>query len=210
MAPLTRSLLRTVIFSSLLSLSLADTCQYIRAAGGDGCWSLAQKCGISQDDLKSYNPVTDFCNNIKADQVICCSAGDLPDFSPKPSSNGTCFTYTVNHDDTCDSIATANKMDKAKIPGYNNETWGWAGCSSMQLGQRICLSEGTPPFPAPMEDAKCGPQVGHFLPCCLYLLCSRTLEANRSVILGSWYRSTDRYGTEQLDELESVPTQCLL
>lgn len=143
----------------VVDVTIADTCQYIQAQAGDGCWSLAQRCGISQADLETYNPESDFCNTIQTNQYVCCSAGSLPDFSPKPYSNGTCYTYIVQENDFCSTIETANFMQDGTIPLYNNQTWGWAGCSLLQIGQRICLSTGDPPFPAELANALCGPQV---------------------------------------------------
>ncbi|PYI03570.1 glycoside hydrolase [Aspergillus sclerotiicarbonarius CBS 121057] len=148
-----------VILYSLVCGTVASTCSYTQAVSGDGCWSLAERCDITEAELETYNPASDFCNTIQVGQYVCCSAGTLPDFSPKPYSNGTCYTYTVGSGDSCAAIATANQMNVTKIPTYNKHTWGWAGCLRLQVDQRICLSEGTPPFPAPMENAVCGPQV---------------------------------------------------
>lgn len=149
----------TLILVSLISPTLGSTCKYIQAHHGNGCWDLAQRCDITESELKSRNPASDFCNNIKAGQYVCCSKGSLPDFSPKPSANGDCYPYTVQHGDTCYSIAKANQMHEDKIPTYNDNTWGWAGCKNLQKGQEICLSKGKPPFPAPLSNALCGPQV---------------------------------------------------
>jgi GH18 family chitinase len=46
-----------------------------------------------------------------------------------------------------------------KIETLNKKTWGWAGCKNLQPGQKICLSKGDPPMPAPVANAICGPQV---------------------------------------------------
>ncbi|KAK3938836.1 glycoside hydrolase superfamily [Diplogelasinospora grovesii] len=143
---------------------MGNTCTYIQAQAGDGCWALAQRCGITQDQLQQYNTAHNFCNTIQVGEYVCCSAGSLPDFSPKPYSNGTCYTYTAQPGDTCYAIATANRMTVDKITQVNNLTWGWTGCSGLQIGQRICLSGGTPPFPAPVANAVCGPQVPGTVP----------------------------------------------
>lgn len=147
--------------SSLLKLLVArDTCNYIQVASGDGCWALAQKCGISQDDLTTYNPSPFSCDTIQVGDYVCCSAGSPPDFSPQQDSNGNCASYTVQADDTCSSIASAHSIkDWHKIENVNNQTWAWSGCSLIQVGQNICLSEGTPPFPASVQGTVCGPQV---------------------------------------------------
>jgi hypothetical protein len=42
------------------------------------------------------------------------------------------------------------------LTAWNTQTWGWEGCSNLQLGN-ICLSTGSPPMPAPVTDAVCGP-----------------------------------------------------
>lgn len=34
---------------------------------------------------------------------------------------------------------------------------GWNGCKNLLIGQTICLSKGTPPLPAPVSNAQCGP-----------------------------------------------------
>ncbi|KAJ5279772.1 hypothetical protein N7478_005144 [Penicillium angulare] len=161
------SLLFALVLSSLVSSTLGSTCKYIQANAGDGCYNLAQRCGITQDVLKTdntgngftYTSGADFCNNILKGDYICCSTGSPPDFSPKKNPDGSCHVYTVQKGDFCSDIEDANKMKRGTIEKYNNQTWGWAGCTLMQNGANICLSDGTPPFPASTDDAVCGPQV---------------------------------------------------
>jgi chitinase len=50
-------------------------------------------------------------------------------------------------------------MTVEQLEERNKNTWGWAGCSYLQPGQVICLSTGSPPMPAPLANAVCGPQV---------------------------------------------------
>ncbi len=138
---------------------MGNTCTYIQAQANDGCWSLAQRCGITQDQLTQYNTEVNFCNNILLNQYVCCSAGSPPDFSPKPSANGTCYTYAIATNDICSTIAAANYITVDQIESYNSQTWGWIGCGDLQIGQEICLSSGSPPFPAPVQGNVCGPQV---------------------------------------------------
>jgi chitinase len=45
------------------------------------------------------------------------------------------------------------------IESYNNDTWGWIGCSDLQIGSYICLSSGYPPMPVNVPNAVCGPQM---------------------------------------------------
>lgn len=149
-------------------MNMVSTCRYTQVQAGDGCWALADRCGISQSELVKWNNVPNFCSTLHTDQYVCCSSGALPDFSPKPNDHGHCFVHTVEHNDTCAKIAEANKMDADDISGYNDLTWGWTNCTDLQLGQNICLSKGTPPFPSAVEGVVCGPQV-RLLACFFYL-----------------------------------------
>jgi hypothetical protein len=153
------SFFTALVLTSLVSSTVGSTCKYIQANPDDGCWSLATRCGITQDKLTEYNSATNFCNNVQVGDYVCCSEGSLPDFSPKKNSDGSCKSYTIQKDDTCTSIESSNLMKKGTLGDYNGDTWGWAGCGNMQRGQNICLSDGTPPFPSEMEGAVCGPQV---------------------------------------------------
>lgn len=148
----------------LLSLIARDTCRYIQAQSGDGCSSLIKRCSISQSDFDKFNPAPFSCKSIEIGDYVCCSSGSFPDFSPKPKSDGHCASYTVQSGETCSSIATAHQIkDWHDLEHFNKQTWGWAGCSLIQTGQKICLSDGIPPFPAEMKGALCGPQVSHLV-----------------------------------------------
>lgn len=135
-------------------------CRDIEVHSGDGCGSLAEKCGISGADFTKYNPGDTFCSTLKAKQYVCCSAGDLPDHTPQPGSDGSCFTYTIQQDDGCWSIGDAFGIDADRIEDNNKKTFGFAGCDlPLQEGQVICLSDGDPPMPAQDPTALCGPWV---------------------------------------------------
>lgn len=134
------------------------TCVYQKVQPGDGCWALADRCKITQDTLVSRNR-PDLCSTLEIDEHVCCSKGPLPDFSPKPNADGSCFSYTVKKDDNCWDIGKAHYVTSDQIGERNTETWGWMGCSHLVVGNNICLSTGSPPMPAPIEKAVCGPQV---------------------------------------------------
>ena len=139
---------------------MGTTCSTIRVQSGDSCASLAARCGINSTDFYDYNPQANLCSTLTPGQYICCSSGSLPDLAPKTNANGTCATYLVQPGDTCNQLAvdypplTVNEIEQ-----YNNATWGWLGCSDLQAHQYMCLSSGTPPFPAPVAGTACGPQV---------------------------------------------------
>ena len=182
------ALFTTLVLVSLIPSTLASTCRYIQAQADDGCWALANRCGITQEELQNYNTESNFCNSIKADEYVCCSAGSLPNFAPQPYSNGTCYSYAIQPSDTCDGITDAHKMDRGTIPNFNNETWGWAGCRYLQLGQLICLSQGTPPFPSPLDNALCGPQVSFHPSSSLDIIRLVSLTMTASRFLGHFSR----------------------
>ncbi|KAM5465542.1 hypothetical protein MauCBS54593_006317 [Microsporum audouinii] len=137
----------------------ADTCSYTQAVAGDGCYALASRCKITQEKLVEYNGNPKLCETLVVGQYVCCSPGKLPDFSPQPNPDGSCKAYTIQPGDICDTIARQNSLTVDQINDRNKRTWGWAGCSYLMAGAAICLSTGTPPMPAPIANAVCGPQV---------------------------------------------------
>ena len=70
------------------------------------------------------------------------------------------MTYLVVSGDSCSKLAAVNGLKITDIETFNNGTsgtWGWVGCSNLMVGVNICLSKGTPPMPAPVSNAVCGP-----------------------------------------------------
>ncbi|KAH9203891.1 glycoside hydrolase superfamily [Leptodontidium sp. 2 PMI_412] len=141
------------------NLDKRATCKYTQAVSGDGCWSVADRCAVTQAQLISYNNDAKLCSNLKVGQYICCSAGTLPNFTPQPNSDGTRKSYTVKSNDYCAAIAASNTMTVADIESRNKNTWGWTGCSYLLVGAVICLSAGSPPMPGAVTNAVCGPTV---------------------------------------------------
>jgi len=134
-------------------------CKTIQVVAGDSCGSLATKCGISGSDFTKYNPGANLCSTLVPYQHICCSAGTLPDFTPKPNPDGSCATHTVLTDESCAGIAAANSLNVTQLQSFNKNTWAFNGCSNLWVGTIICLSSGDPPMPAPVANTVCGPQV---------------------------------------------------
>jgi hypothetical protein len=144
---------------SLTASVLATVCAYILVQSGDSCGSLASKCGISAADFTKYNPSSTLCSTLTPGEPVCCSAGSLPDLSPQPNANGTCYSYTVQVGDYCQELAQKYYITSDEIETYNAQTWAWMGCNDLQKDAVICLSSGHPPMPAPLQNAVCGPQV---------------------------------------------------
>ena len=65
----------------------------------------------------------------------------------------------VQDGDYCALLAKEYYITTDEIEEYNAQTWGWMGCSNLQLDAVICLSSGEPPMPAVLPNAVCGPQV---------------------------------------------------
>jgi len=75
-------------------------CQDTEVIKDDSCASLASRCGISGSDFTKYNSKRkDLCSTLKPKQYVCCNQGDLPDHTPQPGGDGTCFTYEVKAED---------------------------------------------------------------------------------------------------------------
>jgi len=135
----------------------ADDCRVEKAIPQDGCWQVAQRCGITVDEIIKYN-AKGACDAVTEGKRFCCSPGTLPDIRPKPQ-DGKCFKYLTQKGDNCGKIAAAHGIDKWEdIDKYNNKTtWGWWGCGRVMPDTYICLSEGKPPMPFPIPNAVCGP-----------------------------------------------------
>ncbi|KXX75401.1 Killer toxin subunits alpha/beta [Madurella mycetomatis] len=132
-------------------------CSTITVGAGDSCWSLSQRCGISLETFQSYNPGSSFCSSLQPDQPVCCTSGTLP--TPTPNPDGSCASYTVQSGDWCAKIAAGNAISISDLEDWNEDTWGWLTCNNLQVGTNICISTGTPPMPAPVANAECGPTV---------------------------------------------------
>ncbi|KAH8667088.1 hypothetical protein BX600DRAFT_412924 [Xylariales sp. PMI_506] len=143
-------------------LGVRADCQTTMVYAGDTCGTLANKCGVDAAAFTGFNSNTNsstFCSSLSPGQQVCCSSGTLPDIKPKPSSNGTCATHTIESNEYCDLIASSNGITVQDLESFNTETWGWLGCTNVQVGTRICVSSGQPPLPAPVSNAVCGPIV---------------------------------------------------
>ncbi|PYI14800.1 glycoside hydrolase, partial [Aspergillus violaceofuscus CBS 115571] len=142
------------------SLAPRATCSTAQVVSGDTFTTLAEKCGITPAQFTKYNSESKECASLVAGEHVCCSAGRLPDFAPKPQSDGTCATYTVQPNDSCATIAAAYGLTIDDINNFNTDTWIWNTCSRpLYAHEVICLSEGNPPMPASVSNAICGPQV---------------------------------------------------
>ncbi|KAF4463877.1 Killer toxin subunits alpha beta [Fusarium albosuccineum] len=150
--------LRSRLFAADNTLARRADCKARQVVSGDSCASLAKKCGVTTANFNKYNPAKNFCSTLAPKQWVCCSAGTLPDKTPQPTKDGTCYIYRIKTGDGCYSLAQNFGITQQRIKDVNKNTWEWNGCDRLQLGQMICLSKGKPPMPRPISGAVCGPQ----------------------------------------------------
>ncbi|OJJ98253.1 hypothetical protein ASPACDRAFT_1889517 [Aspergillus aculeatus ATCC 16872] len=123
--------------------SRADTCSTVQVVSGDTCTTLVTECGITATEFYEYNTASDLCSTLAVGHIQQRNMLHI---------SGRIRRYLLL-DRRVYSLTTD------KINSYNNNTWGWLGCDDLQAGENICLSDGDPPFPAPVANAVCGPQV---------------------------------------------------
>jgi hypothetical protein len=135
------------------------TCKTREVVANDDCGTMASKCGISADDFMKANTKSNLCSTLVEGQKVCCTQGKYPDLKPKPDGNGNCATYLTRKDDSCSKIAVARDLTQNDLLNFNKNTWGWNGCKPEVFYPDflMCVSEGTPPMPAIVPNAFCGP-----------------------------------------------------
>lgn len=146
----------------VLPVARAATCQYVQVEKGDNCISIAEtRCKITVDRLYALNGINEsYCKSLQLKEALCCSRGDKPVLTPQEGEDGSCASYKIKEDDICQTIEDEFYLESGDLDKFNKgKTWGWAGCSMLVLNATICLSDGTPPMPAPIGNAVCGPQV---------------------------------------------------
>lgn len=152
------------IRTSFNGLTKRATCKYIQVQSGDGCASLASKCGIKGADFTKFNPKANLCATLQPGDYVCCSAGDAytppkPD-APKPDANGNCASHLIQDGDTCAKLAQTYGITVEQIETFNNgKTWGWTECKGMMSKYNMCLSKGDAPLPPSQQGTECGPLV---------------------------------------------------
>ncbi|KAH7311959.1 family 18 glycosyl hydrolase, partial [Rhexocercosporidium sp. MPI-PUGE-AT-0058] len=119
-------------------------CKSITVQAGEGCFAVAQRCGISQTQLQSFNRAN-LCDSLVLSERVCCSSGTLPNTLPSGNSDGTCKTRQVVVGDDCGSLAKKYDFMKA-----NSKT---GLCSTLAEGQHVCCSQGKLPNLKPKKGA---------------------------------------------------------
>lgn len=137
------------------ALGIRAECSTTEVVAGEGCWAVANRCGISQDELTEYNGGGNFCSTLIPSQVVCCSPGELPSTGPAPNPDGTCATVQVVSGDSCGTLASKCGITGANFEEFNSYKSNL--CSTLAVGQHVCCSEGELPdmTPQPNPDGSC-------------------------------------------------------
>lgn len=93
-------------------LSPRADCRFTTVKAGEGCYAVAERCGISQTQLQGFNRAN-LCNTLVLAERVCCSSGTLPSTLPPGNGDGTCKTRQVVLGDDCGSLA--NKCVSAGV-----------------------------------------------------------------------------------------------
>ncbi|MCL6590584.1 MAG: LysM domain-containing protein [Firmicutes bacterium] len=109
------------VFSSIPCLP--GTFAY-RIMGGDTCWSIAQRYGISVSELTAANPGID-CYNLPVGGILCIPVRCRP---------GT-FPYMIQRGDTCWSIAQRYGISVSELTAANPGI----DCNNLPVGGTLCI-----------------------------------------------------------------------
>ncbi|KID93428.1 Glycoside hydrolase, subgroup, catalytic core, partial [Metarhizium majus ARSEF 297] len=129
-------------------------CKTATVRDGEGCWAMAQTCGIKQSELIKYNPRPKFCRTLIAGERVCCTSGTLPSSIPASQLDGTCVTMEVKTGDSCGSMASKCGISPNDFMTVNTKK---DICSTLVEGQQVCCSRGELPDrrPKPEPDGTC-------------------------------------------------------
>lgn len=95
----------------------------------------------------------------------------------KKNKDGSCYSHTVASGETCQFMMDKFSITKNNLMQWNKNNFGWMGCDNGHpwIGDKVCVSDGTPPKPAHNKLAECGPQAstdGTNIKCPLNACCS--------------------------------------
>lgn len=103
----------------------------------------------------------------------------LKTVNAKKNPDGSCYAHTIASGETCGYLLQkfTNIKSIDNLNKWNKNTFNWMGCTGGHpwAGDKVCVSDGTPPKPAVNKDAQCGPQAPGALfnaPCPLNACCS--------------------------------------
>lgn len=124
-------------------LSRQADCEIIRIEPTNGCSQLADRCGISREELIEYNSHRDsLCTTLLIGQPICCTPGDLPGVPGNP--DGTCKTIDVGDRDNCEKLAGECGISIGELIRFNDGAVNFC-VAGLFAGATLCCTEGDLP-----------------------------------------------------------------
>ena len=133
--------MKAIVYASLIFL-IISTFQITNCSpttytivAGDTCYKIAKNNNLELNALLGLNPGLN-CENLQIGQKISLS---------KAKDNQCNKFYTITSGDICWNIASANGLTLDQLIALNPGL----SCSNLQIGQVICVSQGSSPSPPP-------------------------------------------------------------
>jgi hypothetical protein len=114
-------------------------CETIQIEPAQGCYQLAERCGITAEELIEFNPKDNLCTTLRIGQRVCCTPGDMPVIASNP--DGSCKETVVEKGMNCDKLAAYCGISLPELHTFNNLTQTEL-CSSLSEGRRVCCTPG--------------------------------------------------------------------
>lgn len=123
--------------------------------------TLAYPLGIERIDLSAFHP-----------KIL------MTKVSAHKNADGSCYAHKVAAGETCQFMMNKFSITQNDLMKWNKNTFGWMGCNNGHpwIGDKVCVSDGTPPKPVFNPQAECGPQAskdGTYVKCPLNACCSQ-------------------------------------
>ena len=129
-------------------------CYIHKMAAGETCAYLIDKFTNvkSISNLNSWNkdtPGWEGCDNGHpwAGDEVCVSTGGYPDKRPSKNSDGSCKIHVIKSGESCGVLDKMYYLKPGDMYKFNEDNPNWVSCQDGRpwVGDRVCVSEGTPP-----------------------------------------------------------------
>ncbi len=139
---------------------MGQTCSYILVNSGDTCADLWQQ-DVAYRLPTSPSSILALPSAPRSypKELVYCSSGSFPTWLPSRTPTALVPAIPCSRGTIVPSSRPIITLPPTRSLTFNAQTWGWMGCSDLQLGANICLSTGDPPIPSIVEGTACGPQV---------------------------------------------------
>lgn len=118
-------------------------CETIQVEPNNSCSQVADRCGITLEELTEYNSHRDsLCTSLIVGERVCCTSGDFPKVRGNP--DGTCKTVDVGDGDNCEKLARQCGVSAHELIEFNGGDPSLC-VSGLFKGDTICCTEGELP-----------------------------------------------------------------